>query len=146
MKNRTIAIIMLLAVASLATACNSGKNAANNAANNAAQAAATAANAMSTAANNAGQAAGQAAGSMANSAHNAMSNAASGAANAMAVKPNCGAVQPVWVNLKTKVYHEPGDPRYGNTKHGEYLCPSQATAQGFRPADGATHSHHKSTM
>jgi hypothetical protein len=147
MKNRTIAIITLLGLASFAAAgCNSGKNAANNAANNAAQAAATAANAMSTAANNAGQAAGQAAGSMANSAHNAMSNVASGAANAMATKPDCGAVQPVWVNLKTKVYHEPGDPAYGNTKHGEYLCPSQATAQGFRPAGGATQSHHKSTM
>lgn len=147
MKNRTIAIITLLALASLGVVgCNSGKNAANNAANSAAQAAATAANAMSTAANNAGQAAGQAAGSMASSAHNAMSNAATSAANAMAVKPNCGAVQPVWVNLKTKVYHEPGDPSYGNTKHGEYLCPSQAAAQGFRPAGGAGHRHSKSTM
>jgi hypothetical protein len=142
MKNRTIAIITLLALASFATGCNSGKNAASNAANNAAQAAATAANAMSTAAGNAGQAAG----SMASSAKNAMSNAAGSAANAMATKPNCGAVQPVWVNLKTKVYHEPGDPAYGNTKHGEYLCPSQATAQGFRAAGGATHRHHKSTM
>jgi hypothetical protein len=154
MKNRTIAIVTLLALASLAAAgCSSGKNAANNAANNAAQAAATAANAMSTAANNAGQTAGQAAGAAGTAAQNAMSNAASGASNAMTgaanavgVKPNCGAVQPVWVNLKTKVYHEPGDPAYGNTKHGEYLCPSQATAQGFRPAGGATHSHHKSTM
>jgi hypothetical protein len=57
--------------------------------------------------------------------------------------PNCGAVQPVWVNLKTKVYHEPGDPRYGKTKSGEYLCPSQATAQGFRAAGERGHRHHK---
>lgn len=56
--------------------------------------------------------------------------------------PDCGAVQPVWVNLKSKVYHEPGDPRYGKTKNGEYLCPSQATAQGFRAA-GERRRHHK---
>ena len=53
-----------------------------------------------------------------------------------AAMPNCGAVQPVWVNLSSKVYHEPGDPYYGKTAHGEYLCPSQAKAQGFRPAGG----------
>lgn len=140
MRNRTIALITLLAVAGLGlTACNSGKNAANNAA----QTAATAAGAMGNAANSAANAAGSAA-------QNAMGNAASGASNAMnsaanaMTKPNCGAVQPVWVNLKTKVYHEPGDPRYGNTKHGEFLCPSQATAQGFHPAGGgATHGHRK---
>ncbi|MGA8474327.1 MAG: hypothetical protein WB681_04590 [Candidatus Cybelea sp.] len=58
--------------------------------------------------------------------------------------PNCGAAQAVWVNLKTKVYHEPGDPRYGKTKSGEYLCPSQAAAQGFRPAGaGERRRHHK---
>jgi hypothetical protein len=79
------------------------------------------------AANNAAQTAASAAG--------AMGNAAQGVA-ANLTKPNCGAVQPVWVNLNTRVYHEPGDPRYGTTKHGEYLCPSQAKAQGFRPAGG----------
>lgn len=55
----------------------------------------------------------------------------------MARVPNCGAVKAVWVNLNSKVYHEPGDPYYGHTKHGEYLCPSQAKAQGFHPAGGA---------
>jgi hypothetical protein len=49
-------------------------------------------------------------------------------------KPDCGAVQPVWVNLRTHKYHEPGDRYYGKTKHGEYLCPNQAKAQGFKPA------------
>jgi len=58
-----------------------------------------------------------------------------GASNATV--PNCGSTQAVWVNLKTRVYHEPGDPVYGKTRHGEYLCPSQAAAQGFRPAGGA---------
>jgi hypothetical protein len=78
-------------------------------------------------------------------------NAAStqpGASGAMRQEsmPNCGAVQAVWVNLNTKVYHEPGDPRYGKTKSGEYLCPSQATAQGFRAAGAAGergHHHHR---
>ncbi|MGC1381083.1 MAG: hypothetical protein WA814_08690 [Candidatus Baltobacteraceae bacterium] len=59
--------------------------------------------------------------------------------------PNCGAVQAVWVNLNTKVYHEPGDPMYGKTKHGKYLCPAQAKAQGFHPAGGAmSHRQKKS--
>ncbi len=46
----------------------------------------------------------------------------------------CGAVQPVWANEKTHVYHLPSDPYYGRTKHGEYMCPSTAKAQGYRPA------------
>jgi len=57
--------------------------------------------------------------------------------------PNCGPVQPVWVNLNTKVYHEPGDPSYGKTKNGESLCPSQAAAQGFRAAGERRHRHKK---
>lgn len=61
--------------------------------------------------------------------------------------PNCGAVAAVWVNLKTKVYHPQSDPLYGKTKHGEYLCPSQAQAQGFRPAGGgaARHRHERNS-
>jgi hypothetical protein len=65
------------------------------------------------------------------------SGSMSGMASAQSTVPpslNCGAVQPVWVNLKTKVYHEPSDPFYGKTKSGEYLCPSQAKAQGFHAA------------
>jgi hypothetical protein len=50
------------------------------------------------------------------------------------VNINCGAVKPVWVNLHTKAYHEPGDPYYGRTKNGQYMCPSQAAAQGYHPA------------
>ncbi len=46
----------------------------------------------------------------------------------------CGAVQPVWVNEKTHVYHLPSDPYYGRTKHGAYMCPSTAKAQGFHRA------------
>ena len=67
---------------------------------------------------------------------NGSNNAGSTAASSAKV-PNCGAVKAVWVNLNTKVYHEPGDQYYGNTKNGEYLCPSQAKAQGFHAAGGA---------
>lgn len=112
---RAIALVAFLGITlSSLVACSGNK--AQNAANDAAKTAASAAGAMS--------------------------NAAEGAAGAAGAKPNCGAVQPVWANLKTKVYHEPGDPRYGNTKHGEYLCPSQAKAQGFRAA-GESMGHHR---
>jgi hypothetical protein len=56
--------------------------------------------------------------------------------------PDCGAVQAVWVNLNSRVYHLPSDPVYGKTKHGEYLCPAQAKAQGFRPAGGSERHKH----
>jgi hypothetical protein len=54
-----------------------------------------------------------------------------------APKPNCGAVQAVWVNTKTHVYHEPGDPYYGRTSNGKYMCPSAAKAEGDRRSRGA---------
>lgn len=108
---RTILLLAICGTFSVLVACGGGRSSnAGNAANNAAHEAGTAAGAMG--------------------------NAAKGAMGAVAGKPNCGAVQAVWVNLNSKVYHEPGDPAYGNTKHGEYLCPSEAQAQGFRPAGG----------
>lgn len=58
--------------------------------------------------------------------------------------PDCGAVKAVWVNTKKKVYHEPGDPYYGKTKHGKYMCPSEAKKEGDRPAGGA--KAHNSSM
>jgi hypothetical protein len=54
----------------------------------------------------------------------------------------CGAVKPVWVNLKSGAYHEPSDPYYGRTRNGKYLCPSDAAAQGYHPA-GSMRSHHR---
>lgn len=57
--------------------------------------------------------------------------------------PDCGAVRPVWVNLRTRKYHEQGDPAYGNTKHGEYLCPAQARQQGFVRAGAGGAGHHR---
>jgi hypothetical protein len=134
---RAIALLTLFGITlSSLVACSGTKNAANNAAQTAASAAGAMGNAAQNAGQTAGQAAGSAAGAMANGAQNtagAMGSAAQGAAAAM-TKPNCGAVQAVWVNLKSKAYHEPGDPWYGKGTHGKFLCPSQAQAQGFHPA------------
>ena len=52
---------------------------------------------------------------------------------------NCGAVQPVWVNTHSKAWHEPGDPYYGRTKAGKYMCPSDAASAGFHAA-GSRHN------
>lgn len=76
-----------------------------------------------------------------NSMGNSMGNAA-----ANAKVPNCGAVKAVWVNLNSKAYHEAGDPYYGRTKNGEYLCPSAAKAQGFHPAGGGAMTNQSNEM
>lgn len=52
---------------------------------------------------------------------------------------NCGKDQPVWVNTHTKSYHEAGDPYYGRTKSGQYMCEAQAEQQGFH-AVGSSHA------
>ncbi len=137
---RAIVLLTLFGITLSGLVACSGKT--NNAANNAAKTAASAAGAMGNAAQGAAQNAGSAAGAMGNAAK----GAANGAMGAMAGKPNCGAVEPVWVNLNTKVYHEPGDAAYGTTKHGEYLCPSQAKAQGFRRAGGGHRKASSSSM
>ena len=47
----------------------------------------------------------------------------------------------VWVNLSKKTYHREGDPYYGRTKHGEYMCEAAADAAGYHLAG----SHHSSS-
>ncbi len=71
------------------------------------------------------------------SASGSMQSAGSMGAMSSEKIPNCGAVKAVWANVTSKVYHEPGDPYYGKTKHGMYLCPSQAKAEGYRAAGAA---------
>ena len=59
--------------------------------------------------------------------------APSGAMGAASVK--CASGDPVvWLNTETKVYHMSGSSYYGKTKHGKYVCQSDATKLGARPA------------
>jgi hypothetical protein len=39
--------------------------------------------------------------------------------------------QIVWVNLSTRKYHEQGDPWFGRTKNGEYMCLAEANLKGY---------------
>lgn len=55
---------------------------------------------------------------------------------------NCGTSQPVWVNQRSRAYHEPADPLYGRTKHGAYMCEQAAIAAGYHKAH-AGHGHWK---
>ncbi len=49
--------------------------------------------------------------------------------------PSCAAGDSVvWANTRTKAYHMPGTPRYGKTRHGKFVCMSQATSMGFHAA------------
>jgi hypothetical protein len=71
----------------------------------------------------------------------AKENNALPAAQAMPIPPTLtctGAI--VWVNLSKKTYHMAGDPFYGRTKHGEYMCQSDADAKGYHMA-GMPHRH-----
>jgi hypothetical protein len=41
----------------------------------------------------------------------------------------------VWVNTKSRVYHFPGSPEFGHTKHGAFMCQADADRSGrFRAA------------
>jgi hypothetical protein len=65
------------------------------------------------------------------------SAAASAAATSAQTKPpaaDCGGESPVWAIPGPKVFLLPDDRLYGKTKHGTYLCLSQAEALGYRPA------------
>ncbi len=116
MGRRAIVLISLLGIMLGLAACGSGKSSSAQSTNNAASKIATAA---------------------------PMEAATAGGTEESGAVPNCGAVQAVWVNLNSKVYHEPGDPMYGKTMNGKYMCPSAAKAQGFRPSGGALSHRHK---
>ena len=114
---RNLAIIPIFAVAlSGLTACGGGKSN-DNSGSNATSTATSAAPAASSGAMTSGS-----------------TTESGGMTGGSATPPDCGAVKAVWVNTKTHVYHEPTDPMYGKTKHGEYMCPSAAKKAGNRPA------------
>ncbi|HLI95272.1 MAG TPA: hypothetical protein VKT72_04180 [Candidatus Baltobacteraceae bacterium] len=46
----------------------------------------------------------------------------------------CVSAERLWVNTHTHVYHLPGDPYYGRTKFGGYLCERDAVREGYRAA------------
>ena len=46
----------------------------------------------------------------------------------------CSKEDIVWANMHTKAYHDPGDPYYGKTRNGAYMCRDTANAQGYHPA------------
>ena len=52
----------------------------------------------------------------------------------------CASADIVWVNMHRKTYHDPGDPWYGKTKNGMYMCRADAVAQGDHAA-GSRHTH-----
>lgn len=49
----------------------------------------------------------------------------------------------VWVNLKTKAFHESTDPFFGRTVDGKYMCKADAATAGYHEA-GSMRSHHHS--
>ncbi len=53
--------------------------------------------------------------------------------------PNCGDVQPVWANLRTKKYHEPGDPPTATPSKGStFALPKRSSKALRRPGVGNT--------
>jgi len=57
---------------------------------------------------------------------------------------DCNGESPVWALRSPKVYLESADRLYGKTKQGQYICRSQALAQGYQPARRPLrhHRHH----
>ena len=47
-----------------------------------------------------------------------------------AAQGHCVGDQVVWLNTKSKVYHEKGTLYYGHTKQGAYVCRKEADAAG----------------
>jgi hypothetical protein len=45
-------------------------------------------------------------------------------------RPSCPNDTVVWLNTDSMVYHLPGDPWYGATDHGKYICQTAADAEG----------------
>jgi hypothetical protein len=50
---------------------------------------------------------------------------------------DCAGGQPVWINERSHVYHVAGDPWYGRTKHGRYLCERDARKEGYHESSSS---------
>jgi hypothetical protein len=71
---------------------------------------------------------------------------AGGAAPMGVATPDCHGETPVWAIERVKVYLLPDDPHFGRTKHGAYMCLSDAESQGYRHARGPllhNRQHHR---
>lgn len=125
MRTHRFLLVLAFAAAASLTACGGGKKAAG-----------TASNAMQN-----GASAVSGAGAMAgNAAENAMGAAQPGSLH-------CGSQQTVWVNTHSHVYHLSGDPYYGHTKYGRYMCMQDAVNSGYhaagsKGASSSTKHHH----
>jgi len=49
-----------------------------------------------------------------------------------AAQNHCPGDVVVWLNTKSRVYHEKGELYYGHTKQGAYVCKKEADADGDR--------------
>lgn len=49
-------------------------------------------------------------------------------------KAACSSDAVVWVNLRSKAYHEAGTRAYGATRAGAFMCEKESLSAGFHPA------------
>lgn len=49
-----------------------------------------------------------------------------------AASKSCPADTVVWANISSKIFHLKGTATYGKTKHGAYMCETDAKAEGFK--------------
>jgi hypothetical protein len=40
----------------------------------------------------------------------------------------------VWANPDTRIFHKPGDPWYGKTRHGQWMTQAAAVKAGYHEA------------
>ncbi len=56
---------------------------------------------------------------------------------------DCNGERPVWALRNPKLYLLSDDRHYGKTKHGRYVCLSQAQAEGYQPARHPFREHRR---
>lgn len=73
----------------------------------------------------------------------APANTAQHFASEDAARAHCPSDTIVWVNTRSHVYHFAGNPQFGHTKHGTFMCQGEAASQpslhvasGERPSSG----------